>query len=78
MFGDSTLFTPCYFLGMKTPKKGQARGTVAAPILQDLAERHKADFRAENPSIGEKPLPAPDLYQDDGGGYNSNFVFPQE
>lgn len=68
----------CYVLGMKTPKKGQKSASVATPALQDLIEREKANFKVANPTIGEKPVPSPDLYQDGGGGYNANFVFPQE
>ncbi len=45
-----------------------------------LDEAHKAANFPVNPSpsISEEPLPAPDSYQDAGGGYNRNFTFPQQ
>lgn len=63
---------------MKTENKGQDCAPVAAPLLQDLIEREKTNFKLQNPSIGEKPISAPDLYQDAGGSYNLSFIFPQE
>jgi hypothetical protein len=54
--------------------------SVTAPLLKDLVARQKADSKRIVPDvkIGSNPLPAPDLYQDAGGGYNPNFTFPQE
>ncbi len=48
---------------------------LASVVAQDQANR-KANF--ESPTTGNLPLSPPDLYQDSGGGYNANFVFPQE
>jgi hypothetical protein len=54
--------------------------SITKPLLQDLKDREKADSKINNPdpSVGSKPLPPPDLYQDSGGGYNPDFTFPQE
>lgn len=53
---------------------------MTGPILKDLMDRDKANSKINNPdpSVGSKPLPSPDLYQDSGGGYNEDFTFPQE
>jgi hypothetical protein len=69
---------PCYRVAMKNKKKGQQPFT--APLLQDLVDRQKSDSLIENIGVVQKPADeqAPDLYQDAGGGYNRNFVFPQE
>jgi hypothetical protein len=63
---------------MKTKTKTQS-SPITGPLLDELVQRDKAN-RAANfpaPSVGEQPLPPPDLYQDSGSGYNANFVFPQ-
>jgi hypothetical protein len=54
--------------------------SITTPLLKDLVERQKAEYKqlAPNVTIGSTPLPAPDLYQDAGNGYNPNFTFPQE
>jgi hypothetical protein len=63
---------------MKTPKKGQ-QAPITTPILKELVKRTKADFQIQNASISDVPSSQPaSLYEDAGGGYNSNFVFPQE
>ena len=64
-----------YFSGMSN-HKGQ-RGSVTQPLLQDLINREKANDKAENPAVTSQPLPPPDLYQDPGGGFNTDFTFPQ-
>lgn len=60
--------------------KDRKNGSVTEPLLKDLKDREKADSKVSNPdpSVGSKPLPPPDLYQDSGGGYNQDFAFPQE
>ena len=63
---------------MSKQKKGQKPG-FTTPLLQDLVERAKSDFQIHNASLAQKPAEEPaDLYQDAGGGYNRNYVFPQE
>jgi hypothetical protein len=49
-------------------------------LLDDLMARDKADRKVvmDQPSVGSDPLPAPDLYQDAGNGYNPDSTFPQE
>jgi K+-transporting ATPase c subunit len=59
-------------------KDEKQKGSVTKPLLKDLVDRQKADSKIENPSVGSKPLPPPDLYQDSGSGYNPDFTFPQE
>jgi hypothetical protein len=59
-------------------KEDSKKESVTKPLLQDLIDRQKTDAKIENPSVGTKPLPPPDLYQDSGGGYNPDFTFPQE
>jgi hypothetical protein len=63
---------------MKSNKRQNA--SVTRPLLKDLVDRQKADSKIINPdpSVGSKPLPSPDLYQDSGEGYNQDFTFPQE
>ena len=53
---------------------------IAKPLVKEVIQRQKADFRrlARIASVGSTPLPPPDLYQDAGGGYNRTFIFPQE
>ena len=55
---------------------------LSGQLLDDVVEQDKANqdanFPVPSPSVGEKPLAPPDLYQDDGGGYNKNFTFPQQ
>lgn len=54
---------------------------ITKPLLKDLVERQKANSKLnpkQDPAVESKPLDPPDLYQDPGGGYNSDLVFPQE
>jgi hypothetical protein len=64
------------FHPMKTPKKGQS-ASIITPLLAELADRAKANFQILNASISEMPSQPASLYEDAGGGYNSNYVFPQ-
>jgi hypothetical protein len=56
------------------------KGSITEPLLKELADREKANSKLikNDPSVESKPLDSPDLYQDSGGGYNSDFTFPQE
>jgi len=57
-------------------RRGQS---VTKPLLKDLIERQKAESqKVPEVSVGSEPLAPSDLFQDDGGGYNRNFTFPQE
>jgi hypothetical protein len=60
--------------------KDRNSGSLTEPLLKDLKDREKANSKPSNPdpSVGSKPLPPPDLYQDSGGGYNQDLTFPQE
>jgi hypothetical protein len=53
---------------------------ITAPLLKDLTDQQRASFKTQlqDPTVGSKPLPQPDLYQDPGNGYNPNFTFPQD
>jgi hypothetical protein len=59
-------------------KKNQTRA-ITAPMVKELAKRHKAESKISMPapSVGSKPLKPAALYQDAGNGYNGNFTFPQ-
>jgi hypothetical protein len=61
----------------KTDTKGSP---VSGPLLESVVGLDKANFEANfpAPSVGSKPLPQPDLYQDQGSGYNADFMFPQD
>lgn len=56
------------------------KGSITKPLLKEVVDRDKANSKVikQEISVGSKPLPAPDLYQDPGGGYNPDFTFPQE
>src|SRR5262245_49525131 len=60
----------CYLSNMRANQK--TRRSIAKPLLKELADRHKADRKAQekNSGAGAKPPVQPDLYQDPGGGYN--------
>jgi hypothetical protein len=60
--------------------KPRDKAPVTKPLLSDLVKRDKAGRKVvmDQPSVESDPLPAPDLYQDAGGGYNPDFTFPQE
>ncbi len=67
---------------MKT-KPNTKNCPLTGQILDAVVEQDKANKDANfpvtpSPSVGEKPLAPPDLYQDDGGGYNSDLTFPQQ
>jgi hypothetical protein len=64
---------------MKAKNKSQS-SSITGPLLESIVEEDKARSQALflNPTIGSKPLPQPDSYQDPGGGYNANFVDPQD
>jgi hypothetical protein len=63
---------------MKTKTKTQSN-PFTGPLLAELVQQDKANKAANfpAPSVGEQTIPAPDLYQDSGSGYNAGFVFPQ-
>lgn len=64
---------------MKTKKNGQScplTGQLLDKVVQLDKDHYAANFPA--PSVGKTPLLPPDEYQDQGGGYNSNFTVPQE
>jgi hypothetical protein len=57
---------------------------ITQPLLKDLVKREKANSKLhpkqdpkQNPKIESTPENPPDLYQDSGGGYNADLVFPQ-
>lgn len=61
-------------------KKGQ-EGSFTNPLLKDLVNRQKVETKKHldnMASVSSTPQKQPDLYQDSGGGYNRNFVFPQD
>jgi hypothetical protein len=64
---------------MKT-KINDQKSSVTGALLEHVVQQDK-DAKATNfpaPSVGKKPIPAPDQYQDSGSGYNRNFTFPQD
>lgn len=67
-----------YLAGMKS--NDPQKGSITEPLLKDLMDRDKANSKINNPdpSVGSKPLPPPDLYQDSGAGYNEDLTFPQD
>ena len=69
----------CYGLDMKT-RTNTKSDSLSGPLLDGVIALDKANFAANfpAPSIGSKPLPQPDLYQDSGSGYNADFTFPQD
>jgi hypothetical protein len=60
-------------------KKNQTRA-ITAPMVKELAKRHRAESKISMPasSLDSKPLKPAALYQDAGNGYNGNFTFPQD
>ncbi len=64
---------------MKTKTKPQD-SSFTGPLLADIVARDKANFEVNfpTPKAGSTPLAQPALYQDQGSGYNLDFVFPQE
>ena len=61
-------------------KKSRQEPSVTEPLLKDMLDRHKAQTKQsmQDVLIGSTPLAPSAQYQDDGGGYNADFVFPQE
>ena len=62
---------------------GQKKGSITKPLLKELVGPHhkpksKDKVVKQDPSVGSKPLPPPDLYQDGGSGYNPDYTYPQE
>jgi hypothetical protein len=64
---------------MKTKTKDRS-APLSGPLLDNVVATDKENFKANfpSPSIGSRPLPQPDLYQDQGSAYNANFTFPQD
>ena len=59
------------------------KGSITKPLLQELINRKGANDKLKPvaPAVEKSPVkqPAqPALYQDEGGGFNSNFTFPQD
>ena len=59
---------------------GSQKGSMVKPLIKELVDLDKANKNAvkQNPVVESTPLAPPDLYQDDGGGYNLDFTLPQE
>ena len=65
---------------MKNQKKDQTSG-FSVPLIKELADRANVNFKIQNACLATHPSDVEEpaaLYQDAGGGYNANFVFPQE
>jgi hypothetical protein len=61
--------------------KNKNKGSITGPLVKELVDRQKAEFRTSKtlaPTADSTPSEQPDLYQDPGQGYNSNFTFPQD
>lgn len=57
------------------------RKGITKPLLRDLVEQEKAESKInpkQDPTVESAPEDPPDLYQDSGGGYNADLVFPQQ
>ena len=59
--------------------KPNSKESITGPMLKDLMDRQKIESKSKlkEVTVGSDPLPAPDLYQDAGSGYNPDFTFPQ-
>ncbi len=57
-----------------------SRKPVSAPLVKDLDNQQKVNFKTQrpDPTIGSTPLKQSDLYHDPGNGYNANSTFPQD
>ncbi len=68
----------CYPSGMNS--NGRKKGSITKPLLRDVVDprKQKSKIVKEDPSVTSNPLNPPDLYQDEGGGYNPDYTFPQE
>ena len=54
--------------------------SITESLLKDMLDRQKAHTKQsmQDVLIGSTPLAPSDLFQDDGSGYNADFVFPQD
>jgi len=64
-------------------RKESPHGLITKPLLQDLINRKKAHDKLNAPVPAKEKSPdkepvQPALYEDAGGGFNSNFTFPQD
>jgi hypothetical protein len=64
---------------MKEKTKPQSR-SFTGPLLDSLLKLDKANDQANfhAPTVGTTPLLQPDLYQDPGSGFNTDYTFPQD
>ncbi len=62
---------------MKNNKKA-SNETPATVILKDLVDREQLNCKLRNPVVPQVTTEPSALYQDAGGGYNANYVFPQD
>ena len=69
---------PGYCSAMKKQSES-INQSITGPILKPMFEIEKAIRNKEGqiPAVDSEKLQPAAEYQDDGGGYNSNFVFPQ-
>ena len=68
----------CYSPAMKSGKNKNNQQSITQPLIQDLKDRERLNSTKQNPTIGSQPLQPADLYQDAGGGYNTDFTFIQD
>ena len=70
---------PRYRAAMKKRMEGQ-KPSITGPMLKSVLEIEKGGRAKEGqvPSVSSEQLRPAAEYQDDGGGYNANYVFPQE
>jgi hypothetical protein len=56
------------------------KDSITKPLLKDLLKRQKIDTDKVMPEVevGSSPISPSDLFQDAGGGYNQNLIYPQE
>ena len=61
-------------------QNSEARVPAAEPELKLAADllRRVDQSLPKNPAIGSLPLKPASHFQDSGGGYNNDFVFPQK
>jgi hypothetical protein len=58
--------------------------SITAPLLRGAVETYRANLSATMPKLDPDPTVGaslevpPEFDQDPGGGYNANFVFPQQ
>jgi hypothetical protein len=54
--------------------------SITKPLLKEVVDLDKANSKEvmQHPVVESTPLDPPALYQDAGGGYNLDFIFPQE